>query len=624
MNLGKRKNIITTLILSSTTMLTNHVLADETSDQITETMVVTAKSLQPIEDQGISVDVITSEQISQSNALSIKDILVETAGVNLTINSSSISGRQNISIRGSNSDHVLILVDGMKVSGTDAQIGHSDFQYNWIPMNAIERIEVIKGPMSSLYGSEALGGVINIITKKYAGEFSGNIDAEYGVSSDDGGDLLNAKVNASGNVTDKLSLFLSAERLDLEETEDEDDSTETKIEGKEVTNGMVRFKYDLDTTQSIDGSISVGSEDRKLINDELYYEIERYSYALGYSKEFDTVSLDLDGYVIDSDTYYTTGAYTHSLTNSAARAEVGISSFDNHYLVTGAEYKLEEYDKVYDTSSVNDFNDDIYTASIFAQDEYELTDDLILTLGARYDYHERFKGEFSPKVNILYKIDEHHRVRAGYGEGFKAPTVTQNSSSYSSTSHFTFYGNDDLEAETSKSFEVGYEYNSTSTVVKAAVFYSEVDDLITSEKISTTEYQYVNVDGAKIVGFEFELSQDITENHNLSLTYHHLDTEDEESGEDLSYRPDNTLTARLTSNLPYGIEATFAANYTGEQYSSDETYDDYTIYSAQLSKLFFNKLTARIGVDNLSDEDLDGVPYDIKGRLIYAGLNYAF
>ncbi len=635
MNKLNKGFLATLLVLSAGFGSPATALADSGENQsvvATEEMVVTAKSNQSIENLGVAVTVITAEEITRSNAASIKDVLVEAAGINPGINSSSISGRQTVSIRGSNSDHVLILVDGKKVSGSDAQIGHSDFQYNWVPMNAIERIEVIKGPMSSIYGSQAIGGVVNIITKKSAEKFYGDIDAEYGGSSDDGGDLNTVTLNVGGKVTDKLSLFLSGEYIDLDAATDEDDDTATKIEGKEITNGLVKFSYDLDDTQSIEGSYSQGAEDRYQIDDVLYYDIERKNYSLGYRKQFGTVALDLDAYVVDSDTHYnSSNSYTHNLTDSGARAEVRIASFDTHYLVTGAEYKLEEYDKDYDlaASSGSNFKDELYNTSIFLQDEIEVGQSFIFTLGARYDYHERFNGELSPKINALYKIGEHHRIKAGYGEGFKAPTVTQNSSSYVSTSRHIFHGNDDLQPEASQTFEIGYEYYSDFTVFKAAVYRTDVEDLISSTRTvdnpsGPDEYLYVNVDKANLQGFECEIAHDITPKHNIKLAYHYLETEDEESGEELSYRPRHTLNARLLSLLPLDIHATLSANYTGKQEVDGEEFDDFTVYNAQISKTFYDTVTVRLGVDNITDEDLDDQPYDIKGRLAYAAVNYRF
>jgi outer membrane receptor for ferrienterochelin and colicins len=125
-------------------------------------------------------------------------------------------------------------------------------------------------------------------------------------------------------------------------------------------------------------------------------------------------------------------------------------------------------------------------------------------------------------------------------------------------------------------------------------------------------------------GFECEISRDFTPDHNIRLGYHYLETEDDETGEELNYRPENTFNARLTSRLPWDINATLSADYTGKQTDGTDEFDGFTLYKVQFSKRFYEDLTVRLGVDNLTDEDPDDIPYSLKGRLVYAGLNYSF
>lgn len=606
---------------------------EETAAQETQIM-VTAKSNQADHDIPISATIITSEEIAAVNASSIKDVLIQQAGINIGVNSASVYGRKNISIRGSATGHVLILVDGRKVSGSDAQIGHSDFEYNWVPMSAIERIEVIKGPASSIYGSQGIGGVINIITKKNRDKFSGEVDVSYGDSSDDGGGELKLGLNAGGQIADRFSMFVGAERIDQDPSRDEDDSTETKIEGKEINNGLARFQFDIDATQYIDASYGQGTEDRIEVDDILYYDIDRKTYSIGYNKEFNSVTLDVDAYVTDSDTHYTTtsatGGYTHTMTDSAVRGEVDIAAFKNHYIATGAEFKNQDYKKAYDKAASSDknFANDMDNTSIFLQDEINITEALIITLGSRYDYHEKFNGEWSPKIGAVYKLGSHHRIRANYGEGFMAPTVTQNSSSYESTAMrgITIHGNDDLQPESSKSIEIGYAFFTDTTEFKMSVYKTDVENLIDTEYLdgAPDEKMYVNVDSATLRGFECELSQNITANYNIRIGYQYLDTEDDSTGEELENRPEHTVNVRFNATLPWEIRATVGADYTGQQIDDEEKCDNFIVFNAQVSKTFYERITLRLGIDNISDEDLDDKPYDIEGRMIYAGVNFKF
>lgn len=135
------------------------VIAAESGD----TMVVTASATeQNLKDAPASISVITREDLQRKPVQNLKDVLRDVPGVQLT---SEGDNRKGVSIRGLDSSYTLILIDGKRVNSRNAVFRHNDFDLNWVPVDAIERIEVVRGPMSSLYGSDALGGVVNIITK---------------------------------------------------------------------------------------------------------------------------------------------------------------------------------------------------------------------------------------------------------------------------------------------------------------------------------------------------------------------------------------------------------------------------------------------------------------------------
>ncbi|KJF83867.1 TonB-dependent receptor [Klebsiella aerogenes] len=129
-------------------------------------MVVTAAATeQSVKDAPASISVITQQDLQRKPVQNLKDVLRDVPGVQLT---NEGDNRKGVSIRGLDSSYTLILIDGKRVNSRNAVFRHNDFDLNWIPVDSIERIEVVRGPMSSLYGSDALGGVVNIITKKSA------------------------------------------------------------------------------------------------------------------------------------------------------------------------------------------------------------------------------------------------------------------------------------------------------------------------------------------------------------------------------------------------------------------------------------------------------------------------
>ncbi|WP_324171780.1 TonB-dependent receptor plug domain-containing protein [Sulfurimonas sp.] len=638
------------LSLLVSVMLINSINA---SDDLTD-VIVTAKTQRTALDTAGSFSVITAEDIKKTGASSVQEILEGVVGLNMGMNDASINGRQNISIRGTDSKDTLILVDGERISGSDAQIGHSDFQYNWIPINAISKIEVIRGPMSAIYGSSAIGGVINIITKKPVEKIQGDIAVEGGDASRDGGKNIDFSVSAGGKITDSFSIIGYASSK-IVEPEDADDTTE--VEGKKIQNLMLKAWYDIDATQKITAFAILGNEKRKTDVHAELYEIKKAHYSLGYQKDFNDISLNVKYYNNTSDTHTDQFEYTHKMRDDTLNAELNIASFDNNFIVFGGEYRKEKYRKKYDDAADDTskgFEDSINYASVYLQDEIEIGSSTILTIGARYDKHERFGGELSPKANLVYKLSDNGRLKAGYGHGFSAPTVTQTSDKYGVAIPVKFYsagppfygmpkifhrfhGNDNLKPEKSDTFEIGYDYEKDQMTFVATYFHTELTDLIDTLYTGDTmagpmtyrEYLYSNVGKARIDGLELEFTQNnISEIVDVSLNYTYLNTENKDTKKELHNRPAHTANLKLSVDLPWEIGSNFRVNYVGNQKVADgDTLDAYTTFGLQFSKEFVQDLTLSTGAENLSDVKHIGDGdnrYYIRGRYMYARLNYSF
>ena len=166
-----------------------------------ETLVVTAAATeQSVKDAPASISVITQQDLQRRPVQNLKDVLRDVPGVQLT---NEGDNRKGVSIRGLDSSYTLILVDGKRVNSRNAVFRHNDFDLNWIPVDAIERIEVVRGPMSSLYGSDALGGVVNIITKKVGQKWTGTLSADTTIQEHrDRGDTYNGQFFTSGPLID--------------------------------------------------------------------------------------------------------------------------------------------------------------------------------------------------------------------------------------------------------------------------------------------------------------------------------------------------------------------------------------------------------------------------------------
>lgn len=249
---------------------------------------------------------------------------------------------------------------------------------------------------------------------------------------------------------------------------------------------------------------------------------------------------------------------------------------------------------------------------------------------------------------MVYKLSENSRIKGGYGHGFNAPTLTQNSDDYEvaipvafhpmfgfPTEFNRFNGNSELKPEISDTVELGYEHNNDSQVFKTTVFYTKVKDLIepldTGDTIVGTmtfhEKDYSNVSKSNMYGLELEYSHnDLVSNLDLDFGYTYLKTEDESTGKELRARPKHNANLRLSYDMPYGVDSSVRVNYVGTQIGdSDKKLDDYITVGIQISKEVINDLELRVGVENLTDKRLDDDHnYQLKGRLLYVGMNYKF
>ncbi len=615
----------------------------QNNSQTLDDIVITTKSASEAIDTAGSYIVVSQEDIKEMNVNTIAEILEEQTGITTGINSGSQYGKSNISLRGMDSKHSLMLIDGRRISASDILIGRSDFAYSWVPINSIEKIEVVKGPMSSIYGSSAIGGVVNIITKKPSENFFGEIDLKYGLSSADGGNEQDYSFNIGGKVTDKLSATLSAQMINIDLIK-HGTGILAKREGRDVKNGVLNLWYEIDSSSQISITSMRGNETRDNLKFDKYYDIDRSHDAVVYEKYFDDIVMNLKYYTTSLDAHLEDTLFTHKMDDKVANAEFAISKISNNYIVLGAEIRSEKYEKSYDLTPAKDFENKIDYTSFYLQDEITIGNDYILTLGARYDKHENFGSEISPKAYLVYKLDEFNRIKGGYGHGFNAPSLTQNSESYvfevpkdttiMPMPFYRFRGNSDLKPENSDSVEIGYEYNKDSDIFKTTFFYTKIKDLITFKDngitiegpIAYDEKLYSNVDKATIFGFEVEYEKkNLLSNLDLFIGYGFLDTQDDMTKEDLVFRPKHKANLKLRSMLPFNVNTVLRVNYIGEQYNGAENVDDFFTTGVSFSKEVMKDFSVIAGVDNIFDKQLsDNYAYELKNRVIYTRLNYKF
>jgi outer membrane receptor for ferrienterochelin and colicins len=294
-------------------------------------------------------------------------------------------------------------------------------------------------------------------------------------------------------------------------------------------------------------------------------------------------------------------------------------------------------DETLKSPTIDKGEDDATHSALFLQDEIELFDRLMLTLGFRWDHHEFFGSETSPRIYAVYKATDNLTFKGGYGQAFNAPTIKQVSAGYKAmTGPHTFYGNPDVDAETSDNYEVGAEYVTGRFYAKAFFFDIEIADMIEWRKLDPAcrypdrcEYIADNIEEARTRGVETEIGVDLSYGFNISANYTYLDAKDTENDERLEGRPRHSANGKLKYVYePWRLSANLRFDYVGSQILNEEEVPSYTLWHFAVRKKFLDNFELKLGVDNIGDERLadksDAFDYEERGRFFYGGLRMFF
>ncbi|BFM48035.1 TonB-dependent receptor [Marinomonas sp. THO17] len=616
------------ILISGCVITANTLLADEATDVDLDSLIISAKAPVDQNDYSGSVSVITAEDIQASGATDLADVVNLSPSVQLI--STYVNPSPAAQIRGFGTDQVLILINGKRIPNIDRSVPREpSYRYGLVPLANIEKIEIIRGPASSLYGADALAGVINIITKKSSLEWSGSISL-YGEVMDDanGGDGQGVSVSASGAVTENIDLLISGQTSDRDEIRDNDNlaslqsSKDLKnyqaVMGVDLNNGD---RFELSALHSDDKSKeydSSGEEDdntdveTKVFTVEYFTEIANFESTFSYSTgESNVLEATRDWTVKEDNFAMDTQGYLN----------------EKNYLSLGLNYREEEAIRD-DTSS---FQDKVDSTTFVAQNIFKMTDETSITVSAAFDDHSKYGTEVSPKVSVFRQLTPIVGIKAGYGKSYLAPSLSQGSSNYVVNAGPTRYlGNDDLKPETAKTLELGLTFQQKHSQAAITLFRSDVEDLIETEIISSTGIeirQYENVESAILQGVEFTWSIfNDAESQKLSLSYTYLDTEDESTGLELEDRADRLIKVNyLHKDVYSGFDLDTQARYVGDQFTNEdntEVLDGYFVADLGISKQILDNTRLRFGINNLTDKVVTTQPTRESERYIESGRSY--
>ncbi|MFB9134575.1 TonB-dependent receptor domain-containing protein [Vibrio olivae] len=579
--------------------------AQSTAD---ETIVVTANAgfESKITDAPASVSVISQQDLTEKNYINLGEALSGIEGVDVRSGTGKTGGL-NVSIRGMSSDKTLVLVDGIRqsASGDTTPNGFSSMNSGFIPpLAAIDHIEVIRGPMSTIYGSDAMGGVINIITKRTQNKWVGTVEAGYGLQEDDKfGDTSSLSFNTSGPlIKDTLNLNLRGKVKHRQgssvTTLREGASTrvpyQTETDNYDV-GGKLSYNINPQHTVFIDASIArqtFDNENGQLgpvgtggggYKDEMKYNKDQIILGQQSDLSFGRLESDLSytatetkgrvlshGFRTENTEYLGKDRKlenANTILNSKLMTEIG----DANSATFGLQYwhsKVE--DGIVLAKTGESFEED--SVSVFAEDTWRIIDPLALTLGARYEHHEEFGSHVSPRAYLVWNINSDWTMKGGVSTGYQTPSLAQLHDGISGVTgggNTNVYGNPDLDPEESTNYETGIYYeNIDDFKANVTVFVNHYKNAITTRQIDSSNNTYENVGKANIHGVEvatsFPLfSDDVSVNLNYTYTHSEQDGGDND-GAPFGHTAKHMANAKLRWQLSEQLSSWLSAEYYGK------------------------------------------------------------
>ncbi|WP_405381968.1 TonB-dependent receptor plug domain-containing protein [Maribacter sp. LLG6340-A2] len=542
--------------------------------QLDEVIVTATRTERQLSSLPLPVTLVGKKQIIKSGTVRLNEILNEQTGI---ITVTDESGFQGVQIQGIASDYILILIDGVPLVGRSA----GNFDLSRLTVGNIKQIEVVKGPSSSLYGSEALGGVINIITEKPKTEaLTGN--ASYRIGSYTQQDMnLDLK---QGFEKFRYGLFanrFSSEGYDLNED----------VEGQTVNpftnytlNGRLYYDFNNKLSLFTSGRFYDQVQDAGFSLDSIQYEGDTkerewnaharldhtwtpnltMAYELYYTNYVatellaDPISTDV---LSDSDFDQklfrpeVRGSYTFANENDS---KIG---FQNGTLTAGAGLQIDNLDRTYFDETVN------FTSQyLYAQYDFDPIEKLNVIAGARFDNHSEYNNQFSPKLALRYQLNNNLSIKGSVGYGFKAPDFRQLYFDFTNSAvGYTVLGynvafeklqeleaqdqildvivtedelSKPLEAESSIGYNLGFNLNHGKGTTEVNFFRNDFKNLIDTRIIARKTngqnvFSYMNFDEIYTTGFEINSSYKLTDQLNISAGYQLLYAFDKQKKQDV-------------------------------------------------------------------------------------------
>ncbi|WP_028841599.1 TonB-dependent receptor plug domain-containing protein [Thermodesulfobacterium hveragerdense] len=593
-------------------------LCVENSQEVPEVVISADRIEEPVKESTTKVTVITKEDLEKKNFTFVSEVLRSLPQIYITAYGGPGQTAGAILGRGTKSAHTLVLIDGFKVNDPSSGM----FDFGSLSVDDIERIEIIEGPQSTLYGSEAVGGVINIITKKGKGK-----------------PKVGLLVEGGSYGTYKTSLELSGEakfidfRLNVLRYYTEGFSATNKEDEKDgFKNTFFSSKIGLylhpKARLELLGNYNYGRVEYDGFADK--EALKKYhNYLIGtklalslldnYKQIF---SLYKNNYQRKDYTPKDWFIYTRYLPSTEGFSWENLLNLNKAYsLVFGLDFKREKVEMYSEGSFSNDFYDKKREhVGVFLNNKVSLLNDtLILNAGLRHDDYKSFGEKTTYRIGFRYLILKVNLVlRGNYGTAFRVPTFDD--------LFYPGYNNSNLKPEESKGWDLYLEKDllQERLVLGAGMFYQKYKDLI---QFNLETWKPQNVGKAVIKGAEANLSFKLTQNLRLKANYTYLDSEDRDKHKYLTYKPFHKVRATLEYSLK---KLAFLADYTytGKRFANVDNSKRLKPYSlVNLSANYYVSPNLKIyfKIDNLLNANYEETKeYNNPDRSFYIGIRLSY
>lgn len=615
-----------------------------------EDVVVTASGFeQRVEDAPASITVIDGEDLRRKSYRDLGDAVRDVEGV--TVNGGA--NESDISMRGMPGDYTLILVDGKRQSARESRVnGNAGYEQSFVPpAAAIERIEVVRGPMSSLYGSDAIGGVINVITRKVSPEWGGSIGYDYSARQHSAeGDAGQTTFYLSGPLKeDLLGLQVWGRNLDRQADADlEQTNGHSKADHRDLT---TRLAF----TPTIDHDILLEAGVTRLKNGDgvsanwatREQENNRDHWSLSHQGRWGWATSDVALY---QETTSREGKATPDQTDIYGRKPEIRNRVLDAKLVVPTTYNVSTVGLQWQENQVTDWNQglgdkvdyefSVQQKALFAENEWSVTDTFALTGGLRMDNHEEYGNHFSPRLYGVWRATDQWTLKGGVARGFKTPELRAvvEGYAYLRRNRFVMLGNPDLKPETSTNYEVSALWSNRNDLsAGVTLFYNDFQDKLSTVTTDRRWNGYivmdrVNVDKAVIRGVELTGQWDIRSDLLIKGNYTYTDSEQKtgaNAGAPLALTPKQKANLRGEWQVNDRAQAWAALSYYGEETGNTITAESapgYTTADIGGSYDLTHALTVNASLNNITDKRLDDETYGTVnyGRTLWMGATYNF